>query len=141
MTSLQNFFYIVTPITATVSLILSVYNLVVTKKIKQRTLQISLFSEYTKRYQDIMSHLYSDMQNKYYIRLYLDLCSEEYYLYQQKCLSEDVWKMWWDGMKLMMKLQPFRVEWMTQAQYYNEDFIHFFDHEVLPQSNNANSAQ
>ena len=140
MDYLSLIFNIVTILIAIGSFIFGICNYSAMKKFKQKTLQISLFSEYTKRYQDIMLHLYSDMENKDYIRLYLDLCSEEYYLYKQDCLPKDVWKMWLDGMKLMMKLPTFKAEWKSHAQHYNQDFIRFFNHEVLSQNNNANSA-
>ena len=140
MNCLSQILNIVTIVIAIGSFILSICNYRAMKKFKQKTLQISLFSEYTKRYQDIMLHLYSDMQNKNYIRLYLDLCSDEYYLHQQGCLQKDVWQMWLENMKLMMKLPTFEAEWKSHAQHYNQDFFQFFDHEVLPQNNNANSA-
>jgi len=32
-----------------------------------------------------------------YIRLYVDLCSEEYFLYTQHCIDDVVWKEWEEG--------------------------------------------
>ncbi len=130
----------ITPLIALGSLILGIYNYIATKRLKQRELQLSFFSEYTKRYQDIMLYLYrSDMPSKEYIRLYLDLCSEEYYLYKQGCLPQDIWEMWLEGMQMIMKQRVFQMEWEKSAGYYNNDFWHFFNNTVLPKQEAKNA--
>ena len=137
---LQIIFSSITSLIAIGSLILCVYNLIETKRLKQRELQLSFFSEYTKRYQDIMLNLYrKDMHSKEYIRLYLDLCSEEYYLYEQRCLPNDIWDMWLDGMKMIMKQVDFQTEWKKSTGYYNDDFWQFFNKEVLPKQSSVNA--
>ena len=88
-------------------------------------MQLSFFSEYTRRYQDIMLHLCNDNSEEYY-RLYFDLCSEEFYLHERKSLPDDVWKMWEDGMKLMAKNRSLETTWKNASQLYNEKFNQFF---------------
>lgn len=75
--------------------------------------KIGIFSEYTRRYHDIMHQWPEDVFNgtaepndrtTKYLRLYFDLCSEEFYLSRQKdMLPTDVWQYWQDGMKTMMQ--------------------------------------
>ena len=74
------------------------------KTAKQAVTQnkVGLFSEYTHRYHDIIHYWPEDIFNgtaelndrtTKYLRLYFDLCSEEYYLSRQKdLLPDDVWQ-------------------------------------------------
>lgn len=117
---------ILTIIISGIALLVSIYSAVVSYMTEQRQTQLSFFSEYTKRYQDIMLHLYSNNENNsQYYRLYFDLCSEEYYLYTHKYLPKDIWKMWVDGMKLEFKLRDMHTAWISNSQYYDKDFCVF----------------
>lgn len=101
---------------------------------RHRTL---MFTEYTKRFQEIILHLYSDPQNKSaYHRLYFDLCSEEYYLKSTKQLPDNIWNKWVYGMKLMMKNESFRASRKVESVNYDnqKEFIRFFDN-IINQSN------
>ena len=109
-----------------IALLFSIYSAYISYKTEQKQTQLSFFSEYTKRYQDIMLHLYSDDKNKsYYYRLYFDLCSEEFYLHERKYLPSDVWKMWEDGMKFEFKIKDVNTAWEANSQYYNDKFCEF----------------
>ncbi len=71
----------ISDIIAIFALIVSSVSLVVSWHTSNRHSRLSVFSEYTRRYQDIVLRLYSDPSNKeVYHKLYFDLCSEEYYL-------------------------------------------------------------
>ena len=37
------------------------------------------------------------------IKMYLDLCSEEWYLHKAGQVKGAVWNSWWDGMRLQMQ--------------------------------------
>ena len=91
------------------------------------------FSEYTRRYHDIMLHILSKDGNKdAYLHLYFDLCSEEYYLHEQGCLPEDVWNMWCDGMRHFMKVFDHQEVWNKKwSQEYNEEFCYFFNIKII----------
>ena len=116
-------------IAAGLALLGSLYNYFLSKRTLRHNIQMSFFAEYTKRYQEIEIGLMSEdskQRTKYY-RLYIDLCSEEYYLNSQKCLPPDVWKMWMNGMKLFAKVQELQIEWCVSSQLYNDNFCTFFN--------------
>jgi hypothetical protein len=119
---------IITLVIASLSFILAVVSLIITLVSSRRQTQMAFFAEYTKRYQEIMFHILLDDGNKkQYERLYLDLCSEEYYLHKKNYLPQKVWKMWEDGMKLMAKHQSLETTWRDSRCLYNKQFIQFFE--------------
>lgn len=78
-----------------------------------RQQKLTFFERYTARYQHIMENMpevfFKDAKrqskalpedkekcNKY-IRLYVDLCSEEYFLYTKHYIDNDVWNEWEEG--------------------------------------------
>ena len=119
-------------IIAVVSLGFSCLSFYIAQQTKRQYFQISLFVEYTRRYQDIELHLINNNSiDKNYIKLYFDLCSEEFYLNQCDCLPEEVWNMWLDGMRIVTKNKAFHEMWKTNSQFYNDDFVGFFTYNVL----------
>ena len=123
-------------IVAALALCGSIYSFFLSKKTLKSNTQMSFFAEYTKRYQEIEIGLMSndDKQRNTFYRLYIDLCSEEYYLNSRKCLPPDVWNMWLDGMKLIIKVKELQLVWQTSSQLYNQDFCNFFDN-LIKKSN------
>jgi hypothetical protein len=82
--------------------------------------QLNLFAQYTKRYQKIILHLPEDLndetiledeQNKRYLRVYFDLCSEEYFLNAKKYIAPEVWKEWKEGMKSAFQQKAILTYW------------------------------
>lgn len=65
--------------------------------------------------------------NSEYYKLYFDLCSEEFYLKDKKCLPKDVWEFWLNGMKLEMTKSISRQAWEKHKNNYNEKFKQFFN--------------
>ena len=62
-----------------ISAIAAIAAVVVAHKSSKRQMQISLFAEFTRRYQEIMLHIRKkDEDEKHYKTLYIDLCSEEF---------------------------------------------------------------
>ena len=119
-----------TIILAAASLAVSIISLVVSLRIDGKRHRTLMFTEYTKRFQEIILHLYSDPQNKSaYHRLYFDLCSEEYYLKSTKQLPNDIWDKWVYGMKLVMKHESLRASWKVESVNYDnqKEFRRFFD--------------
>lgn len=126
-----------TIILAAASLAVSTISLAVSLRIDGKRHRTLMFTEYTKRFQEIILHLYSDPQNKSaYHRLYFDLCSEEYYLKSTKQLPDNIWNKWVYGLKLMMKNESFRASWKVESVNYDnqKEFIRFFDN-TISQSN------
>lgn len=70
-----------------------------------------------------------------YYKIYFDLCSEEYYLNEQKCLSSHVWGLWVEGMKFETKNIKLQTAWKLYAQNYNNGFYHFFN-DLIRNNNN-----
>lgn len=121
----------ISDIIAIFALIVSSVSLVVSWHTSNRHSRLSVFSEYTRRYQDIVLRLYSDPSNKeVYHKLYFDLCSEEYYLRKQ--LPHGIWNNWEQGMKRMMENEDIRASWEKQKYDYNmqEGFMKFFLEEI-----------
>lgn len=89
------------------------------------------FAEYTKRYQDIILNMPNtdddEAQVKKYMRLYFDLCSEEYHLYKRGRIPSDVWELWEDGMRLSIRRERYRRAWEQLKSEYetNADFLRF----------------
>lgn len=105
---------------------------------KQRKLQ--LFSAYTRRYQDIFMNMPDDIysgevsindRTKRYLRLYFDLCSEEYHLWQDGAIPPQVWDLWIDGMRIAVKHSIYRKSWIALRDEYNEDFKSYFETSII----------
>jgi len=96
-------------------------------KIQNEQIRISLFSEYTKRYQEIILHFPENINEKTfsydvldeavreetmrYMRVYFDLCSEEYFLMIHKYILPEVWQEWETGMTFAFAKPAFREAW------------------------------
>lgn len=154
----ENIYHIVSIIVMPISMIVAVAALVCSQKTLSRELkeannrmiiqlqhnyeifvkqtQETFFAEYTKRYQDIILHMPDDEKNSQwikYVRLYFDLCSEEYHLHEKGLINDDVWKLWVDGMRDDVKRQSFRNAWIHPlGQCYNDNgFINFMNQEII----------
>ena len=115
-------------------------------KIQNKQLQIqneqikhNYFSEYTKRYQEIILHFPENINEKSfsydklkekernetmrYMRVYFDLCSEEYFLYKNEYIDNKVWKEWEEGMAFAFNKQAFKIAWQKisrDSDFYTE---------------------
>ena len=122
-------------LTGIVALCFTIYQFV-------RQLRLSLFEKYTARYQHIMEIMpeyvlkgnpLPEENNEdaiRAIRLYIDLCSEEFYLYQHKYLDEAVWKEWKEGMKNMFNNSSVQSVFEDNYQKDYKDFAEFIDKEI-----------
>ena len=97
-----------------------------------KQLRQQFFTEYTKRRQEIMQQLPESLSEARIddvsipMRLYFDLCSEEYYLHKKGYIDNDVWKLWEDDMIINMKIQLFKDAWNTFSCSYSKEFVRFF---------------
>ena len=105
---------------------------------KQRRLM--MFAEYTRRYQDIMVQMPDDVclgtaavdaRTLKYMRLYFDLCSEEYHLWRTKAVPPYIWTLWKDGMRITMQREIYRQSWAVLKSDYYAEFTAFFECEVI----------
>ncbi len=93
----------------------------------RKQLQLNFFAEYTKRYQEIILNfpesinqedfdfdkLSGEQRNKTlrYMRVYFDLCSEEYFLWKSGHIDKETWKEWESGIKYAFSKTAFRKGW------------------------------
>ncbi len=90
---------------------------------RQRTLRH--FSEYTKRYQDIILQFPQDINRRGFVltdredygqrirrmHAYFDLCFEQWYLYRKRLINAKVWRPWKEGMTTAMSRKVFQQAW------------------------------
>ena len=111
--------------------------------IQNEQIKHNYFSEYTKRYQEIIIHfpeninedsfsyesLDDDIEVKTmrYMRVYFDLCSEEFFLHQNKYIYDKVWKEWEEGMSFAFNKTAFRIAWerISRQSTFYKDFKKF----------------
>ncbi len=114
-------------------------------RIQNEQIKHNYFSEYTKRYQEIIIHFpeninedtfsYEELEkNKKdetmrYMRVYFDLCSEEFFLHKHKYIDEKVWKEWEEGMSYVFNKKAFRRVWekISSDTGFYTDFKKFVD--------------
>ena len=114
-------------------------------KILNKQLRVKFFSEYTKRYQDIIlnlpeninrhdfdfSNLEKDVHDKTmrYMRAYFDLCSEEYHLKKQNYINDDVWEIWKKSMAHAMDKKAFVEAWdkLKTDTKFDPEFVQWMD--------------
>lgn len=104
---------------------------------------IQQFSDYTKRYQEIILHFpenineqsfdFSTAPNKNitmrYMRAYFDLSFEEWHLNQRKMIDSETWKVWEGGIKTALSKTAFSNAWLVikKDTSYGQEFEKFLD--------------
>lgn len=115
---------------AIVSIIALIYQSRATRnQIELQTKQLKLqnYMEYTKRYQEIILHFPESVNKKSfkldrfdpeirdktmrYMRVYFDLCFEEYDLNNKEMIDEEIWDTWKSGMKFAFSKPAFIQAW------------------------------
>ena len=108
---------------------------------KQR--RLSMFAEYTKRYQDIIlsmpDNVYIgvgdlDAISLKHLQLYFDLCSEEYHLWKHGIVPNHIWKLWSEGMRITMQNPVYQKAWDKLRNDYYKTFQTYFDTEITGRS-------
>jgi hypothetical protein len=118
-------------------------------------LMIQQFSDYTKRYQEIILHfpenineanfvLASHPENTStmrYMRAYFDLCFEEWYLNQRRLIDKEIWKVWKGGMEAALSKPAFKQAWgqIKQDTSFGKEFEEFIGSTLPPQHNPPNN--
>jgi uncharacterized membrane protein YhiD involved in acid resistance len=136
---LANIGTIVAAIAAIIAIIVTVKSLRTSIEQFNKQLQLNFFAEYTKRYQEIILNFpesinqddfnFDNLPEKErdktlrYMRVYFDLCSEEYSLHKSKHIDEKTWEEWESGIKYAISKTAFREAWRIIAKdtrYYTE---------------------
>jgi hypothetical protein len=147
-----------TQLASIIGVLITVIALLFTVLSFKKQLQLHFFSEYTKRYQEIVLNfpvsfnaddfdygsLKPDDRDKAlrYVRAYFDLCSEEYFLKRKGHIDIETWKEWEAGMRLAFSKTAFLEAWeilQLDSTYYSE-FAKFV-HEIMPNSRNKLNQQ
>ncbi len=108
-------------------------------KIFNEQLKLNFFADYTKRYQEIILNFPESINQKNfdirkmpendrnevlkYMRVYFNLCSEEYDLYTNNYISERVWKNWKEGIEFAFSKKAFVDAWYIiklDTTYYSK---------------------
>lgn len=107
--------------------------------------KLTIFSEYTKRYNDIMLHMPEEIfaqetkltkETHKYARLYFNLCSEEFYLKEHGLIDAEIWNNWNDGIITRMKSPVMQAEWNSfREEEYDKKFRKYIDN-IIAQTNN-----
>ena len=107
--------------------------------------KLTIFSEYTKRYNDIMLHMPEEIfaqetkltkETHKYARLYFNLCSEEFYLKEHGLIDAEIWNNWNDGIITRMKSPVVQAEWNSfREEEYDKKFRKYIDN-IIAQTNN-----
>lgn len=106
-------------------------------------LMIQQFSDYTKRYQDIILHFPENInvqsfvlancktydETMRYMRAYFDLCYEEWYLHTRKLIDKKIWGTWNSGIVTAMSKPAFSQAWavIKKDTIYGGKFEQFIE--------------
>lgn len=120
---------IIALIVSTIAMIITGVALWFTISSFKKQLQLNFFSDYTKRYQEIILNFPDSIHDKdfnlneldelnrdrtiRYMRAYFDLCSEEYYLKTQGHIDIDTWQEWEAGIKFALSKPAFQQAWKS----------------------------
>lgn len=111
---------------------------------KQLTLQN--FSDYTKRYQEIILRFPEDVNEQQfvlagredykttmrYMRAYFDICFEEWHLHSRKLMDDKTWSIWHGGMKTAFSKPAFKQAWeiVRKDSQFGREFEKFVSDEL-----------
>lgn len=121
-------------------LFVAVMAIISTQINEQKQRKFALYAEYTRRYQDLFLCMPDDVYNGSakidsrtikYMRLYFDLCSEEYHLWKQNGISDKTWELWREGMQIATNHDVYRRSWDAIKGEYSQEFWLYFEREVI----------
>ena len=139
---LANIATIIAAIVAVIAIVTTIKSLRTSIEQFKEQLQLTVFTDYTKRYQEIMlnfpesineddfdfNNLGEDKDKTLrYMRAYFDLCSEEYFLHSQGKIGESTWREWKSGIEYAFSKTAFINGWSIiclDTGYY-PDFVKF----------------
>lgn len=120
---------------------ISVYTFFYSRKLEKDKHKTLLFCDYTRRYQEIILAMPESLTDETarstdrdvirHMRLYFDLCSEEFYLHDKGYFPEDIWKFWVAGLRDNLKRRVYHNSWLLLEPYYNANFCDFMNNQIL----------
>lgn len=133
-------------IIASTGLLIAAVTLIFQMRSSTRQAQLQNFVEYTRRYQEILLNLPTEISHSdydlnaqdktqkqnilRYLRAYFDLCSEEYWLKSHDYFQKDIWQLWLNAMKSKMQKRAFKDAWhmfRKDIYHYDKKFVGFID--------------
>jgi hypothetical protein len=135
----------VTRIGTLISFATGIWGIILGVIIYRRQSNALIFLKYTERYEKVME---SFPPNTFSARLnsdgempeesdeltiaalkYLNLCSEEFYLYRRKYLSKDIWQIWESELKRTIRSPLYCREWSTLKKEFEAypEFLGYVD--------------
>ena len=110
-----------------------------TQKLAKRQYEFQFFADYTKRYQDLILKMPANLNTTsifnrdidIYMRLYFDLCSEEYYLHTKGVIDSVVWGLWTEGIQMALKKKNYKIAWELLAENYNDTSFRHYMSELI----------
>ena len=142
MTLVEKISLIATSISS-IGVFIAICTLIYQVRTNTKHLTLQNFTEYTRRYQEIILHLPENINsNEFefkhmheaerettlrYLRAYYDLCAEEYYLSRKKLISKGTWHMWSTGMGMAFRKKAFREAWdiIQKDSCFSIEFVKF----------------
>jgi hypothetical protein len=118
-------------------------------RILNKQLRLNFFADYTKRYQEIVlnfpdnindpmfdfNNLPIDIKSKTIrnMRVYFDLCSEEYDLWKTGYIDDRIWNNWNEGIKFAFSKKAFKDAWtiIKLDSIYYPEFTEWIINEML----------
>jgi len=110
-----------------ISVAVAAFGLLIGVVVYRRQMNAQLFLEYTRRYQQIMESFPADARDArlslneklpksskaltFCVLKYLNLSSEEFYLYKKHYLSKSIWSIWEKELKRTLRSPLLRREW------------------------------
>ena len=135
---------LLTLLASIISAIVGVAFVVVGIKTYKGQMNAQIFSDFNQRYDDIAKDFPKEAWEARFkldtilppaseeltlcVLRYLNLSSEEFYLYHRKYIRKDVWKMWELEMVRTLRSPLFRREWKTLSAEFVNSYREFFDY-------------
>ena len=120
-------------------------------ELQNKQLVTQQFAEYTRRYQEIIVNFPENINESNFdfeklklstynktmrhMRLYFDLCFEEWLLYENKFIDKLIWDVWSDGMRTALNKAAFKQAWqivLSSNTRYGDKFEYFINSLIQP---------
>jgi hypothetical protein len=128
-------FDIVIQIGTVISIVVGIFAFIYGVRSYKNQMNAQVFLQYTERYEDIMKSFPKSAWSARFnskealpkeseeltlsVLRYLNLCSEEFYLFKQKYLSKKVWNIWADELARTLRTPLLRREWQKLADEFD----------------------
>jgi hypothetical protein len=125
-------------------------------RIFNKQLTVQIYSDYTKRYQEIIVRLPEDINEMDFdlasrpdydavmrgLRTYFDLCFEEWDLHERKLISKGIWGIWSGGIGTALSKPAFIQAWsvVDRSSDYGGEFEAFIARSIATASSKLSAA-